>query len=248
MRGEEMTSTNKKAAVLVAGATFFALALPLTATPASGFFEFLFGGGARRMAPPSPLPQVRPQRGPSDGSEDYRGDRSGGGPSVAYCVRLCDGQPFPVQNSGGSASDMCSTMCPGAQTKVFNGSGLDHAVASDGKRYSALPTAFMYRKRQAPNCTCNGKTPYGVARLDVTKDPTLKPGDIVATNTGLATFRGMRGDQADLAPLDDKKLANVKVRPAPSAAALTARAEAPKTQRNEKEEDSGREKRRRSYR
>ena len=67
-------------------------------------------------------------------------------------------------------------MCPAAQTKVFNGGGLDHAVASDGKRYSALPTAFMYRKRQVPNCTCNGKTPDGVARLDATNGSDVAAG------------------------------------------------------------------------
>ena len=31
------------------------------------------------------------------------------------------------------------------------------------------------------NCTCNGKDAFGLAKIDVASDPTLKPGDIVAT-------------------------------------------------------------------
>jgi hypothetical protein len=245
--GRGMSNTRKKATVLVAGATLFAsaLALPLTSVPASAFFEFLFGGGFRRPAPaPKPLPQVRPSSRDRGESEDYRGERNERGPSMAYCVRLCDGQPFPVHTADGSAAETCAAMCPSAQTKVFNGSGIDHAVGSDGKRYSALPTAFTYRKRSVPNCTCNGKTSGGLARLDVKTDPTLRPGDLVATNNGLVSFRGMRGGTAEFAPVRDRKLADIQVRPSPSAAALSARAEAPPPRK----EEEPREKRRRSHR
>lgn len=225
-----------------------ALCLPVTSAPAAGLFDFFFGGGARRSMPlppaPSPLPQVRPSGDPSGA---YYGGRQESGPSTAYCVRLCDGHPFPVQSMNGSAAATCASLCPAAQTKVFNGSSIDYAVSSDGKRYSALPTAFVYRKQLVANCTCNGKTPGGLARLDVKSDPTLRPGDIVATDKGLAAFRGMRGNTAEFSPIQDRKLAAIKVSPAPaSAAALAARAEAPAPPRQG--EEPAKENRRRNQR
>jgi hypothetical protein len=212
-------------------------------------FEFLFGGGGPRSAappPPAPLPAVRPSADPSNMNDSYRSGESG--PSVAYCVRLCDGHPFPVQSANGSAAQACASMCPATQTKVFTGGSVDSAVSHDGKRYSALPTAFVYRKQIVANCTCNGKSAGGLVRIDVKSDPTLRPGDIVATSDGLASFRGMRGNAAEFSPIQDRKLASVKVRPAPgvSAAALAAHAEAPPPRKAE--EPAPKESRRRTQR
>ena len=39
----------------------------------------------------------------------------------------------------------------------------------------------MYRQKIVEGCTCNGKDSFGLARIDVASDPTLRPGDIVAT-------------------------------------------------------------------
>jgi hypothetical protein len=234
---------------LIAMATVaLALALPASNASAAGIFEFLFGG--RRSMPtapaPSPLPSVRPSGDPSGSM--LEGGRRDSGPSVAYCVRLCDGQPFPVQSANGSAAQACASMCPAAQTKVFNGSSIDYAVSSDGKRYSALPTAFAFRKQLVANCTCNGKSAGGLARIDVKSDPTLRPGDIVATDNGLMSFRGSKGNTAEFSPIQDRKLADIRVRPAPAsnAAALAARAEAPPPRAAE--EPAPKENRRRSHR
>ena len=60
------------------------------------------------------------------------------------------------------------------------------AYSQDGKRYADMPNAFAYRDKVVSNCSCNGKTPFGLANLDVKSDPTLRPGDIVATYDGLA--------------------------------------------------------------
>jgi hypothetical protein len=108
---------------------------------------------------------------------------SGGtGRSVAYCVRLCDGRYFPMQRSGNATSiQLCNAFCPAAKTQVFTGSQIDHAVASSGARYANLDNAFVYRQKIVPGCTCNGKDTFGLAKIDVASDPTLKPGDIVAT-------------------------------------------------------------------
>src|SRR5207245_9862735 len=75
-------------------------------------------------------------------------------------------------------------------TKIYNGNAVDHPVAPDGKRYSQLATAFTYRKKIVPDCTCNGRDAFGLVNIPVADDPTLRPGDIVATNAGLMAYNG----------------------------------------------------------
>ncbi len=144
------------------------------------------------------------------------------GPSAAYCVRLCDGRPFPVQAAGGSPAQACSSLCPASQTKIFAGSGVDNAVSSDGKRYADLPNAFAYRKKLVAGCTCNGQSAGGLVRMDVKTDPTLRSGDMVVTNNGLVIFKGMKNQTAEFTPVQDRKLMQVLISPASQ-----ARAEAP---------------------
>jgi hypothetical protein len=217
---------NIRAIGLAIAALACTLALPMAGASAQGIFDMLFGG-IRRYAPPpppAPLPSVRPYADPSHMIDGYRSES---GPSTAYCVRLCDGHPFPVQSAGGSAAQACASMCPAAQTKLFNGGSIDHAVSSDGKRYAALPSAFVYRKQVIAGCTCNGKTPGGLAHIDVRSDPTLRPGDIIVTDKGMMSYRGGDGRGSDFAPVQDRKLASIPIRPAPaSAAALAANARA----------------------
>lgn len=209
------------AIVVIASATL----LPM-ASASAGIFEFLFGG--RRSAPSVPAvvaPLANAFTDPSGGLVE--GNRGESGPSVAYCVRLCDGHPFPVQSSSSSAAQACSSMCPAAKTKVFAGGSVDGAVASDGKRYADLPNAFIYRKQIVADCTCNGRTPGGLVRTDAKSDPTLRAGDIIATNQGLMSYRGNNGKAADFTPVQDRKLTAIEIRPAPiSAAALAANARA----------------------
>ena len=115
--------------------------------------------------------------------------RSEGG--VAYCVRLCDGRYFPIQrHSGASSAQTCSSFCPASATNIYTGNGIAHAVAPDGKRYSELATAFAYREKIIPSCTCNGRDAFGLVNIGVADDPTLRPGDIVATNAGLMAYNG----------------------------------------------------------
>ena len=69
------------------------------------------------------------------------------------------------------------------------------------------------------NCSCNGKTPFGLVNLDVKRDPTLRQGDIVATHDGLAQVRGGRRGAAEFTPISksalmaDKRLSELKVAP-----------------------------------
>jgi hypothetical protein len=71
-------------------------------------------------------------------------------------------------------------------------------------------------------CTCNGRDPFGLARMDAKADPTLRPGDVVATKSGLLAFTGMKNKAADFTPVDSyrnfsknqrDKLSDVKIMP-----------------------------------
>jgi Protein of unknown function (DUF2865) len=161
-------------------------------------------------------PQVRayadPGRDPSDPLDFFRSQEqptSIGGP--AFCVRLCDGRYFPLQRQGEMApAELCNAFCPAARTKVFFGGDIAGARAPDGTRYSNLDTAFVYRDRLVADCTCNGRTNHGLVTLDATRDPTLRPGDIVATKDGLLAFQGSRArrgaETADFTPIDRSRL------------------------------------------
>jgi hypothetical protein len=106
-------------------------------------------------------------------------------------VRLCDGRYFPLaRNRSIAPAEQCRALCPLAKTKVFGGSSIDRAAAADGSRYANLDTAFLYRARVVNNCTCNGRDAFGVARVDISKDATLRTGDIVARDGGFAAYTG----------------------------------------------------------
>ena len=129
------------------------------------------------------------------------------GHAVAFCVRLCDGQHFPVEQIvNGTPAETCRAICPYGKTKVFVGSEIGAAVAQDGQRYTALDTAFLYRKQLVANCTCNGRDAFGLTSFDVKRDPTLRPGDIVSTNEGLLAFTGRSTQGAAFTPVNPASL------------------------------------------
>jgi len=186
---------------------------------AQSLFEALFGA----LQPRAEAPRAYADPG-RDGSDPFArrpdpgrmaasaGASRPGGPH-AYCVRLCDGRYFPLQRHGDTTpAELCGTVCPASRTKVFFGGDIEGARAHDGTRYSALDTAFVYRQRLVPDCTCNGKTPFGLAPLDPANDPTLRPGDIVATNSGLMVFQGSRRRGAAAStPVDRSRLARERL-------------------------------------
>jgi hypothetical protein len=191
---------------------------------AQGFLGQLFGGGFRREPlPPRSNAYADPHGAPERGeSRHSSGETSGGsGRGTVFCVRTCDGRYFPLQrHAGTNPADICRALCPAAKTMVFSGSRIDGAVAPNGARYADLDQAFAYRDKTVPNCSCNGQDGLGLARIDATTDPTLRPGDIVATGTGLAIFNGKR-DTTAFTPINQssgewaRRLSEIKIRPAP---------------------------------
>lgn len=207
------------------------LTLPtLTPASAAGLFEMLFGGLHRHSPPPDAQAYAEPSNGIFRAPERPRGEE---GPASAYCVRMSDGFYFPVQaHAGVTAAAACQTFCPASQTRLYSGGGIDRAAASDGSRYADLDTAFLYRKELVDGATCNGRDHFGLARIDAKTDPTLRPGDIVATESGLHAVTGMKNRVADFTPIDNdravpkstrEKLAGVKIMPtaAPQTAPVT---------------------------
>ena len=141
------------------------------------------GRHERRELPPQARAYSDPYNAPAPlRSYSAAPSSSGTGQYVAYCVRLCDGRYFPMQrHSNATSIQLCNAFCPAAKTQVFNGTAIDQASAPNGARYANLDNAFVYREKVVPNCTCNGKEPFGLAKVDIKSDPTLRPGDIVAT-------------------------------------------------------------------
>jgi len=192
--------------VLRASAGVLAVVLLLLAPPMpahAGIFERLFGGFRHAFRAPERLPdQVRGYAEPYDLRSDRATDPDAeSGPAKAFCVRTCDGHFFPVvAHPGMSAADACHAFCPSSQTRLYSGSTIDGAVAHDGTRYADLPNAFVYRQHLVAGCTCNGRDQFGLAPVDINKDPTLRPGDVVATQNGMVAFTGRDNQTAKFTP------------------------------------------------
>ena len=212
------------------------LTLSLSApASAQGIIERIFGSLRPAVEAPQAPTNIHAYAEPSAnlGNAINAPQRAATGPAHAFCVRSCDGRFFPVQARAGlSAADSCRAFCPASQTRLYSGGAIDHAVASDGSRYADMDNAFVYRKQLVDGCTCNGRDPFGLARMDAKADPTLRPGDVIATKTGLVAFTGTKDKVADFTPIDSyrgmsqnarDKLSDVRIMPSnPGAAEVTA--------------------------
>ena len=216
-----------RAAILFGGLCAAGSLTALDSASAEGLFDFFFGSQERPAPPPEHPPpaasvgRVAPAR---LGSESVNESGGSTGHSVAFCVRLCDGQHFPLENmTKATQTETCRAICPHSKTKVFFGSEVANAVAQDGQRYTNLDTAFVYRKQLVANCTCNGRDAFGLSSFDVKSDPTLRPGDIVSGKDGLFAYTGKSAPGAAFAPVNPATLpANMKPGPPPPAPATDA--------------------------
>jgi hypothetical protein len=161
---------------------------------AQNLFDFLgrMLGGPRIQMEQNPLPQEE------------------AGPSRVFCVRLCDGAFFPLSPGKGKAEpkQLCNSLCPAAETAIYRGSKIDHAVSERGASYSNLKKAFLYREQIVEQCTCNGRT-GGMAAINAEADPTLRPGDYVVTTTGVKKFNGSKNFPYSESAFSPAKLDNI---------------------------------------
>jgi hypothetical protein len=226
--------------VMLVAATALAGSVVLAPRPASaeGLFDFFFGGAQKQQQHQAPslanfftdpfgLNQQPAPAAP-------RAVASGSGP--AFCVRSCDGKYFPLARGNATPVQMCQAFCPASDTRVFFGSTIDGASAATGERYADSENAYVYRKALRADCTCNGRDPAGLAPIDLTLDTSLRPGDVIATTSGLVAYSGARvgaSQAAEFTPVASypgltadvrARLGEMKV--APAAAEMLAR-EAP---------------------
>ena len=191
--------------IAITGAAALVCASALTpAAHAQDFFSALFGGLTRGRAPHVSMPFAN-----EDGSMPApRGEtRRYGGGGQAFCVRACDGRYFPITaTDNASKAASCSSFCPASETKIVYGSNIDNAATETGKSYSELPNAFRYRTEIVAGCTCNGKDQIGLAPVKIEDDPTLRKGDIVASENGLQVVGRIdkRGASLNFSPASDK--------------------------------------------
>ena len=181
----------------------------------AGFFDFLFGNSQDQHAAAAGIlcraaaGGTRTRGAGAVGSRERAPRRRQAGRAVAYCVRLCDGQHFPLGHMANATPvETCRAMCPASKTKVFYGSEIGGSVAKDGARYADLDTAFVYRQQLVANCTCNGRNAFGLAPFDLSSDPTLRPGDIVSTADGLRAYNGKNGKTDAFTPVDPSSVAD----------------------------------------
>jgi hypothetical protein len=202
--------------------TGIASALLLVATHASAqsFLEQIFGGLQRVFSPPAASVYPDGMRSMAS-APDARVVAPDSGPARAFCVRTCDGHYFPVEAHGRlSAATSCQAACPAAETKLYSGSNIDYALGRDGSRYADLPNAFLYRKKLVAGCTCNGRTAFGLAPVATAQDdPSLRPGDVIATQNGLMAVNGggqltPASSYAGFGPADRAHFSQMKVTPA----------------------------------
>jgi hypothetical protein len=213
----------------VFGGALLAAAIAAGPAQAGGLFDFFFND-SRDQPPPAPPPPAyaepsAPVMPAPLGPESVRQGGESTGHAVAYCVRLCDGQHFPLEHvTNATPVETCRAMCPASKTKVFFGSEIGAAVAKDGAHYADLDTAFIYRKQLVANCTCNGKDAFGLAPFDMANDPTLRPGDIVSTKDGMLAYYGKNGTANTFTPVDSAAVA-AELNPASAGVKVSRRAE-----------------------
>jgi hypothetical protein len=138
----------------------------------SGFLDALFGGAARIINP--------------------GGDGAPSGTFRTVCVRSCDGYYFPisystVQSRFADDQRTCQRECPATEAQLYTyrnpGEDMGQAVSLAGQPYTALPTAFQYRKEFNAACSCRKPGQSWADALKGADDAsTLESGDIVVTD------------------------------------------------------------------
>ena len=102
-------------------------------------------------------------------------------------------------------------------------------MRATAQRYADLDNAFVYRQKIVEGCSCNGKDSFGLARIDVAADPTLRPGDIVASgdNVKAALIAMHAAKERGLAAAERPALRGSRTRDIRAGAARPSRAAAP---------------------
>ena len=123
---------------LAAGNPLSHCTLATTAQAGSIFDFFSRRRSAHMLYSPDPRPDL-PVR-----SEPRTNIAASASPGRAFCVRLCDGRYYPIASAASNSTpvQMCSAMCPAAQTKVFRGGDIAPPASSSRAAPNRLEQAF----------------------------------------------------------------------------------------------------------
>ena len=148
-----------------------------------GFLDTLFGGlpifGNNPIITPPGSDGIIPGLPGQTASGAYR----------TICVRTCDGYFFPISFSASQAKFLedektCQRQCPAAEVALYShrnpGEDVNQAVSMSGQPYTALPTAFAYRKEYNSSCSCRRQgESWASALKNIDNRSTVETGDIV---------------------------------------------------------------------
>jgi hypothetical protein len=149
---------------------------------AQSIFETLFGFGASAPKVERASPKrIRVHSLPAVG-DGYQRDPAYGGDFKTVCVRTCDGYYWPVSTSVTSArfetdAKRCDQSCLGEAKLYYQHKDSDDPLTLtglDGTPYTALKSAFLYRKTLINGCGCR---PAPWSNAEVARHQTYKAAD-----------------------------------------------------------------------
>jgi Protein of unknown function (DUF2865) len=143
------------------------LLLPLAAASPAAEAQYFrsgpFGGAFRMPSHGGALPNAfSPYAYPGYRPDASAADNPTIGSYRTLCVRLCDGFYFPISFATPAAglardAEQCRASC-GLEARLFYhlnpGGSVETMMDQTGSAYSALPTAFKYRKTLVAGCLC----------------------------------------------------------------------------------------------
>ncbi len=146
-----------------------------------GFLDTLFGGifgNNTIINTPNP-----------DGGLFNLPGQTASGAYRTLCVRTCDGYYFPISYSASQAKFLedektCQRQCPAAEVALYShrnpGEDVNQAMSMTGQPYTALPTAFAYRKEYNSSCSCRRQgESWASALRNIDSRATIETGDIL---------------------------------------------------------------------
>ena len=131
------------------------------------------------------------------------------GNATEFCVRTCDGYFFPLIKSAQQTKQAsCEYACPSAPVAYYHGASIESARNLSGEKYTSLPTAFRFREKVSPGCTCHPPEESQQHSLKIVKnDPTAHSGDIVVEQRGAFVYQGKQA-----VPIDRSRQLSASVR------------------------------------
>ncbi len=108
-------------------------------------------------------------------------------------MRSCDGKYFPLTMRGNaSPAQTCQAFLPGERHQGLLRQQYRQRRRGHWRALRRQRKRLCLSWRCAPTRTCNGRSPSGLAPVDLTLDTSLRSGDVVATTDGLVAYTGVR--------------------------------------------------------